>query len=228
MSNSLGGDAFTRNVTDGRRTDFGTKLIYHFFLKKKAGIKTMISLDSNISFASTNIRESMRKGCCWTWGGGGAEEQKINKGLNTSKVLQPRPPFTSMWPITWSAWLGSQTLRPSNRTSQVRKIVHNFHYAKSISCGKCKKNPSYFSAHNCVKVSPGFAAVFQITSTNWSVYPIRKNFPFFLQLVEVIWETTANRRETLTPSCAEKYEFFLHFTYFWHLVHTIWFTRMRK
>ena len=42
-SNCLGGDTFTRNVTDaqtdGRRTDFGTKLIYPFFLKKKAGIK---------------------------------------------------------------------------------------------------------------------------------------------------------------------------------------------
>ena len=45
-SNGLGGDTFTRNVTDGgthgqtdeRRTDFGTKLIYPFFLKKKAGI----------------------------------------------------------------------------------------------------------------------------------------------------------------------------------------------
>ena len=41
-SNGLGGDTFTRNVTDGqtdgRWTDFDTKLIYHFFLKKKAGI----------------------------------------------------------------------------------------------------------------------------------------------------------------------------------------------
>ena len=38
VSNGLGGDAFTRNVTDGQRTDFGTKLIYPFFLKKQAGI----------------------------------------------------------------------------------------------------------------------------------------------------------------------------------------------
>ena len=49
-SKGLGGDTFTRNVTDGRthgqmdgrtdgrRTDFDTKLIYPFFLKKKAGI----------------------------------------------------------------------------------------------------------------------------------------------------------------------------------------------
>ena len=48
----------------------------------------------------------------------------------------------------------------------------------------------------------------QITSTNWSVYPIAENFLFFLQLVEVIWETTANWEETLTQSCAEKYEGF--------------------
>ena len=34
-SNGLGGDTFTRNVADGRQTDFGTKLIYLFFLKKK-------------------------------------------------------------------------------------------------------------------------------------------------------------------------------------------------
>ena len=49
-SYGLGGDTFTRNVTDGRthgrtdgqtdgrRADFDTKLIYPFFLKKKAGI----------------------------------------------------------------------------------------------------------------------------------------------------------------------------------------------
>ena len=38
-SNGLGGDTITRNVTDGRtdgrRTDFGTKLIYPIFLTKK-------------------------------------------------------------------------------------------------------------------------------------------------------------------------------------------------
>ena len=45
-SNGLGGDTFTRNVTDGRtdrqtdgrRTDFGTKLIY-LFSKEKGGYK---------------------------------------------------------------------------------------------------------------------------------------------------------------------------------------------
>ena len=38
LSNGLRGDMFTRNVTDvqkdRQRTDFGTKLIYPFFLKK--------------------------------------------------------------------------------------------------------------------------------------------------------------------------------------------------
>ena len=40
-SNSLGGDTLTRKVTDGRtdgqteKTDFGTKLIYHFSKEKK-------------------------------------------------------------------------------------------------------------------------------------------------------------------------------------------------
>ena len=29
--NGLGGDTFTRNVTDRRGTDFGTKFIYPFF-----------------------------------------------------------------------------------------------------------------------------------------------------------------------------------------------------
>ena len=33
-------------------------------------------------------------------------------------------------------------------------------------------------------------------------------FRFFLRLFEVIWETTANPGETLTQSCAEKYEGF--------------------
>ena len=63
------------------------------------------------------------------------------------------------------------------------------------------KKPSYFSAQDCVKVSPGFAAVEQLI-----VYPIVDIFLFFIQLFEVIWETTANPGETLTPSCAEKSE----------------------
>ena len=57
-----------------------------------------------------------------------------------------------------------------------------------------------------VKVSSGFVAVFKITSNNLSVNPIAENFPYFLQLFEVILETTANAGETLTQSCAEKYE----------------------
>ena len=46
-----------------------------------------------------------------------------------------------------------------------RKIVHNFCFTKSNSCGKVQKN-SYFSAQDYVKVSPGFAAVFLNTSNN--------------------------------------------------------------
>ena len=44
-SNGLGGDTFTRKVTDaqtdGQRTDFGTKLIYPVFLKKR-GYKILL------------------------------------------------------------------------------------------------------------------------------------------------------------------------------------------
>ena len=48
-SNGLGGDTFTRNVkdacmTDGRRTNFDMKLIYPFFLKEKASIKTWVGI----------------------------------------------------------------------------------------------------------------------------------------------------------------------------------------
>ena len=35
-----------------------------------------------------------------------------------------------------------------------------------ISCGIMQKKPSYFSAQDCKSFSPGFAAVFQITSNN--------------------------------------------------------------
>ena len=80
-SNGLGGDTFTRNVTDGRthgrtdgrRTDFDTKLIYPFFLKKKAGIITILwclgctlCLDISFSFmpekawASKEVQRSIR------------------------------------------------------------------------------------------------------------------------------------------------------------------------
>ena len=44
------------------------------------------------------------------------------------------------------------------------------------------------------------------------VCTISRRFLFFLQLVEVIWETAANPGETLTQSCAEKYEGVFHFT----------------
>ena len=51
-SNGLRGDKFTRNMThariDGRQTDFDTKLIYPFFLKKKAGI-TKVKVTQNVA-----------------------------------------------------------------------------------------------------------------------------------------------------------------------------------
>ena len=74
-----------------------------------------------------------------------------------------------------------------------------------MSCGKVHNN-SYFTAQDCIKVVPWFAAVFQITWNNRSVNPIAENFPFFLQLFEVIWGATANLGETLIQSCAENYE----------------------
>ena len=71
--------------------------------------------------------------------------------------------------------------------------------------------PSYFSAQDCVKVSPGFAVVSQITSNN-----SRKNgkisaIGYTLQLFEVIWKTAANPGETFTQSSAEKYEGYFAF-----------------
>ena len=61
-SNSLGGDIFTRNVTgartDGRRTNFGTKLIYPFFLKKKAGITLCYGTMARIDFCRTEFTSS--------------------------------------------------------------------------------------------------------------------------------------------------------------------------
>ena len=38
-SHGLEGDTFTRNETDGRQTDFGTKLIYPIFLMKRSEYK---------------------------------------------------------------------------------------------------------------------------------------------------------------------------------------------
>ena len=72
---------------------------------------------------------------------------------------------------------------------------------------KCKK-PSYFSAQDFVKVSPGFSAVFQITLTNWSVDQIAEIFLFFSS---VVWGNLGNyskSRRILIQSCAEKCEGF--------------------
>ena len=46
------------------------------------------------------------------------------------------------------------------------KSFINFVILCKISCDKVQKKPSYFSAQDCVNVSPGFAVVSKITSTN--------------------------------------------------------------
>ena len=94
------------------------------------------------------------------------------------------------------------------------KSVITFVTLSKISCGKVQKNPSYISAQDCVKVSPLFAVVSQITSTNRRKKKGKLSaIGYTLQLVEVIWKTAANPGETYTHFCAEKYEvFFLHFT----------------
>ena len=48
---------------------------------------------------------------------------------------------------------------------QVKSFI-TFVILSQISCGKVQTPPSYFSAQDCVKVSPRFAVVSQITSTN--------------------------------------------------------------
>ena len=66
-SNGSGGDTFTRNMTDGRthgrtdggRTDFDTKLIYPFFLKKKAGIITKILQVNGIKLRRSVVHKIM-------------------------------------------------------------------------------------------------------------------------------------------------------------------------
>ena len=45
------------------------------------------------------------------------------------------------------------------------------------------------------------------TKGNWHI-SFKEIDSFFLQLFEVIWVTTTNPGETLTQSCAEKYEGF--------------------
>ena len=46
------------------------------------------------------------------------------------------------------------------------KSLITFVILSQISCGKVQKKPSYFSALDYVKVSPGFAVVSKITSNN--------------------------------------------------------------
>ena len=47
------------------------------------------------------------------------------------------------------------------------KSFITFVIQSQISHGKVQKPPSYFSAQDCAKVSPGFVVVFKITSNNW-------------------------------------------------------------
>ena len=112
----------------------------------------------------------------------------------------------------WSAWWGSQTLWTSNRTSQVRKIVHNFCYTKSeFHAVKCKKNLIFF----CTRLgSLQFSRLTQATEV-WT--QSRRVFRFFLQLFEVMLETTANPEETLTQWLVQK-----NMRVFCTLWHEIW------
>ena len=60
------------------------------------------------------------------------------------------------------------SLQLSSRT-QFTKISNK----KVVAENQCEK-------HKKIELKLGFAIVFQITSTNLSVYPIADNFPFFL------------------------------------------------
>ena len=65
-SKHLGGDTFTRNVTDGqshRQTDFDTKLIYPFFLKKKADIKILSAANSRGQIIEGILRATQQLSC---------------------------------------------------------------------------------------------------------------------------------------------------------------------
>ena len=55
-----------------------------------------------------------------------------------------------------------------------------------------------------LKMATVFTTRVLLLSYDFGVYPIAENFPFFLQLVEVIWKTAANPGENFTQSCVEK------------------------
>ena len=57
------------------------------------------------------------------------------------------------------------TLQTSNWKLQVRAIVHNFRYTKS-NLMRLSAKGLILSTQDCVNVSPGFAALFQIVSNN--------------------------------------------------------------
>ena len=71
-SNGLEGDAIIRNVTGGRRTDFGTNFIYPFvFLKKKAAITMNVfecctrSQESKLTLKRMSIFSFLVQKCTW-------------------------------------------------------------------------------------------------------------------------------------------------------------------
>ena len=69
------------------------------------------------------------------------------------------------------------------------------------------QNPPHIFMHKTVHKSfSWFCCSFPDYFDQLKCVPNRGEFIVFLQLVEVIWETTANRGETLTQFCAEKYE----------------------
>ena len=99
------------------------------------------------------------------------------------------PPKFSGLQIKWSAWLGSQTLRISHRTSQVRKMVHNFSYILSqISCGKMQKHPQIFYPSQC-------------RSFSW----VRCSFPDYLDQLIKIWKILRDMVHTKVLSICLKY-----------------------
>ena len=68
ISNGLGGDTFTRFVTDGHthgRTDFDTILIYPFFLKKKAGITKDVYIHTLMHILMSNYKGQFNCDLLW-------------------------------------------------------------------------------------------------------------------------------------------------------------------
>ena len=75
-----------------------------------------------------------------------------------------------------------------------------------ISFGKVQ-NPPYIFLHKIVlKFLLGSLQFSRLPRTTKECTQSQRIFRIFLQLLEVSWETTANRLKTLTHTCAEKNE----------------------